>query len=125
MRIKQLGFTLIELVIAVVIIAILAVVAIPKYISLSNSAQISATKDVAGSLTSASTMNYGVRSATPGSGQAVTGCADASTLLQGGLPAGYTINATDAGAVTAAQTGTCTLDGPDSTTATFVIIGIA
>lgn len=123
MRIKQLGFTLIELVMVISILGILAVIAIPKYIDLSTDARNAAVSGVAAALSSANAINYAARSANSSNGIAVTNCTSLSTALQGGaLPTGYTITAA---AVAAGVTISCTLTGPSGTTATFSATGIA
>lgn len=117
----QRGFTLIELVMVIVLIGVLAAVAVPKFIDLSGDANQAATTGVAGSLSSASSINYASRKVNATNGSAVTNCSNGGSLLQGGLPTGYTITA---GAVAADATASCTLNGPGGRTATFVAIGI-
>ena len=125
MRQVQRGFTLIELVMVIVILGVLAVVAIPKFIDLRNDAVVAATAGVAGTLSSASAVNYASRNANSAKGTAVANCTDVSLLLQGGLPAGYTITA---GTVAVNATATCTLtnnNAANPASTTFTAIGIA
>lgn len=122
---KQSGFTLIELVMVIVIIGILAAIAIPKFVDLSSEAQQAAVNGIAGSLSSASAINYAARKSNPttppANTAAVANCTDVASLLQTTLPSGYTITAA---AVAADSTVTCTLNGLGGTTATFTAIGV-
>ena len=95
---KQTGFTLIELVMVIVILGVLGAVAIPNFVDLSGDAEDSAIRGVAGGITSAATINFAAK-ITGNTAQVIDNCNDAGTLLQGGLPTGYTVN-TDATGMT-------------------------
>lgn len=120
---RQSGFTLIELVMVIVILGVLAAVAIPKFVDLKGDAAQAATTGMAGSLASASAINYAARSANIANGNAVTDCGDVVNSLQGGLPSPYTVASA---AVAAGSSITCTLNNNSSPskTATFTAIGI-
>ena len=122
---RQSGFTLIELVMVIVILGVLAAVAIPKFVNLKGDAQIAATEGIAGSLASASAVNYAARSAGNTTDTVpVLNCASVAGALQGGLPSPYSVASA---AVTAGSTATCTLSNGanPATTRTFTAIGIS
>lgn len=116
------GFTLIELVVVLVLIALIAGIAVPRFIDLNTKARQNATNSVATSLTTQSSHNYALRSANSAAGSAISNCTQVGPLLQGGLPAGYSIASL---AIAPGASVNCTLNGPGSTTATFVAMGIA
>jgi prepilin-type N-terminal cleavage/methylation domain-containing protein len=121
MKMKSGGFTIIELVIVISILGILAAVAVPKLFNITPDAQSAATKAVAGALGAVNGENNAARTINSIRGGAVANCTDVGTLLQGGLPSGYSIVSA---AVSASTTITCTVNGPSSTSATFFATGM-
>lgn len=114
---KQNGFTLIELVVVIVILGILAATALPKFVDLSTESYDAALKGVVGGVNSAMAINYAGCAAknhvvTANKCVAVDNCDDAASLLQGGLPAGYTVTAAAIGAGNG-TTATCTITQTD------------
>lgn len=58
---NQKGFTLVELVVVIVILGIMAAVAIPKFVDLSDQARTAVTKGVAGAIASGSAANFAAK----------------------------------------------------------------
>ena len=112
---------MIELIVVIVILGILAATALPKFIDMNADAKSAALKGVAGAAASAMTINYSgcaVAQHTPVAGKCVKvdNCSDVENILQGGVPAGYTVTAGVLGAGTAGTNGVeaaCTITQMD------------
>jgi MSHA pilin protein MshA len=111
---QQSGFTLIELIMVIVVLAALAVTAIPRYINLEAQAITGALNGIAGSLASGSAINFAACRSGAAAPNCLTGanmddCADVDdTLVGAALPTGYTITAAALGA--SGTVTTCTLN---------------
>ena len=126
-RRKQDGYTLIELIIVMVIVAILSMVSIQTYANIQEDAKHSGAQGVAGALSSASVANYTLRSGNVTSvpTMAVADCADVGNLLVAGALASYTIVAKP---VVSGATENCTVDHKrpgQGTAATFTAHGVS
>ena len=128
MKKRELGFTMIELIVVIVILGVLAATALPKFIDLNSDAKAAALKGVSGAAASAMTINYSgcavtQHVATAGKCVKVANSSTLGSILQGGLPAGYTVAAVALGTGSAGSNGveaTCTIAQTDgAATATF------
>ena len=122
MSLKEKGLGFIEIVMALVVIAILATTAIPSFVNSRVDARKAAVDGVAGSLGSASAINYAVRSISASNGVAVTNCIDVVKTLEGNLGTEYTVLSAP---VTSGSKTQCTVVHKDGERAIFYAQGIS
>ena len=89
------GFTLMEMVVVILVIAAIAAFAFPRFADMDTNANQAAVNSVAASLNTTTALNFARRKASTTASNAIkyTDCRSSKTLLPGGvLPTGYSIN---------------------------------
>lgn len=125
MKKNQQGFTLIELTVVIVIIAIIAAIVVPTYMDMEDQSHEQTLASVVAALTTASARNYRYARLNSDKKVSVSNCTDAPSTLPSSvqMPTGYVITAA---AISVNQRVNCKVTAPDGkTTATFVGIGVS
>lgn len=129
------GFTLVELVAVIVVLAVVAAFAFPRFVDLSSAARQAASEELAADLSTASALNLAtfiLRREYPAtinqSAFPMNACGNARFLLATGLPTGYRIEAAGSGDGTVSHMATVQCDVVDESDtairASFTLHGI-
>jgi len=119
---QQKGVGVVEIVMMLVVLAIVASTAIPSFVPDKASARQAAVDGIAGSLSSASAINFTVRSISHSNGVAISDCKDVVKALEGSLSEDYIINAAPIPSGTRME---CRIVHKQGEWATFVAQGIS
>ena len=91
MKFQERGLSIVEIVMALVVLAIIASTAIPSFVTDRTVARKAAVEGVAGSLGSASAINFTVRNINSEYGVSISNCKYIALTLEGELTSEYTI----------------------------------
>lgn len=133
---QQQGFTLVELVIVIVVLGILAAVAVPKFVDLSNEASTAAAEGVAATLSSTSSANFAKKKMGSTDAISLNVANICTTAVLGQLLGANGVTLTDTAPTTSkafqvagtgdcsgtAESVTCTIKGKDAKTTTNAVI---
>jgi MSHA pilin protein MshA len=116
------SINMLEIVMVLVVVAILASTAVPGFISDRTDTRQAAVDGIAGSLGSASAINYAVRSISPSHGVHVSNCTDIANALEEKLSSDYTIQPANIDPGTKTK---CTVTSQSGLSAKFVGHGVS
>ena len=116
------GFGFVEVVMLLVVIAILASTAIPSFVTGRADDRQVAVDGVAGSLSSASAINYAVRSIHGSNGVAISNCVDVVNALEGSLDNAFRI---ESAPIATNTKGDCKVVNKAGESAIFVAHGVS